>query len=81
MRLRLAYIFISVTMLCCLAVSLEKRALAYIDPGSGLFIIQSVGGFFAGVLYVIRKRIKALIFHSAPMETAVTDPAEPTKKG
>ena len=79
MRLRFACLCISLAMLVCLAVSLEDKAYAYIDPGSGLFILQGVGGFFAGVLYWTRKHIKALIRRPTPVETAATDPADPPK--
>jgi hypothetical protein len=80
MRWRFAYLCISVAMLFCLAISMEEKAYAYIDPGSGLLILQSVGGFFAGVLYLVRKHIKALIFRSTSVESSPTDPADPTKK-
>jgi len=80
MRWRLAYLCISVAMIFCLAISLEEKAYAYIDPGSGLLILQGIGGVFAGVLYSIRKHIKALIPRSAPVEAAATDPTDPATK-
>jgi hypothetical protein len=73
-RLRFAYLCINVAMLCCLVISLEKEAYAYIDPGSGLFTFQTVCIFFAGILYSIRRRINAMILRSTPIETAPTDP-------
>jgi hypothetical protein len=80
MRWRFAYLCISLALLFCLGISLEEKAYAYIDPGSGLLILQSIGGFFAGVLYLVRKHIKALALRSTSVETAPTDPADPTKK-
>jgi hypothetical protein len=45
---------------CCLALGTERRALAYVDPGSGLLILQSVGSAAAAALYFMRRRISAL---------------------
>jgi hypothetical protein len=33
-------------------------AYAYIDPGSGLFLMQMVGSTFAGIAFILRKRVR-----------------------
>jgi hypothetical protein len=54
--------FYLATILCLMAlcVATERRAYAYIDPGSGLLILQNVGAALTGVLFFFRRRIKAL---------------------
>jgi hypothetical protein len=43
-----------------LSVSLEQQAHAYVDPGSGLIIFQSLGAIFTGGLFYFRRRLKLL---------------------
>jgi hypothetical protein len=71
MRLRIAYFLVTAAMLCCLCLSLERRAYAYIDPGSGLLMLQAAGTVLTGVLFTLRRRIKALFTRSKPTETSV----------
>jgi hypothetical protein len=68
LRLKIAYYFVTVAMLFCLSVSLERRAYAYIDPGSGLLMLQAAGTVLTGVLFTLRKRIKSLFTRSKPTE-------------
>jgi len=68
MRLKLGYIVVTVAMLFCLSLSLERRAYAYVDPGSGLLILQGIGTVLTGVLFTLRRRIKALFTRSKPAE-------------
>jgi hypothetical protein len=44
----------------CLAIGTERRAMAYVDPGSGLLILQSVGSAAAAVVYFMRRKIMGL---------------------
>lgn len=37
-----------------------SRFLAYIDPGTGSVLLQSIVGAVAGVSYAVRNRIKGL---------------------
>jgi hypothetical protein len=70
MRLKIAYLCVTVAMLFCLSLSMERRAYAYIDPGSGLLLLQTVGAIMAGALFTLRRRIKALFTRSRPSDTA-----------
>ena len=41
-------------------IAFERRALAYVDPGSGLMIVQTVGALATGAMIWFRRHIKAL---------------------
>jgi hypothetical protein len=53
---------LSLAVLCCfcLLLATERRALAYVDPGSGLLALQSIGSVAAAGIYFMRRRILAL---------------------
>jgi hypothetical protein len=70
MRLKIGYVVVTIAMLFCLSVSLERRAYAYVDPGSGLLILQGIGTVLTGVLFTLRRRIRALFTRSKPAEAA-----------
>jgi hypothetical protein len=58
----------------CLALGTERRAMAYVDPGSGLLILQSAGSALAAAAYFMRRRIMALFSSKkevAPVAVAV----------
>jgi len=38
--------------------SIAKTAYAYVDPGSGLLLIQIIGSTFAGMTFILRKHIR-----------------------
>ena len=41
--------------------SVAKPALAYVDPGSGLLLLQILVSTLAGVSFFLRKKIRSLI--------------------
>ena len=57
-------------MFFSLGLAFERRAYAYVDPGSGLLMLQAAGTVFTGVLFTLRKRIKALITRNKPADIA-----------
>lgn len=73
MRLKLSYVFVTIAMLFCLSLSLERKAYGYVDPGSGLLILQGVGTVLTGVLFTLRRRIKALFTRTKPVEDGVAE--------
>ena len=75
MRLKIAYYFVTAAMLFCLGLGLERRAYAYVDPGSGLLMLQAAGTVFTGVLFTLRKRIKSLITRNKPAESPAVEAA------
>ena len=60
LRLKIAYSAVTVAMFFSLSLALERRAYAYVDPGSGLLMLQAAGTVVTGVLFTLRRRIKSL---------------------
>lgn len=53
------------SLLSCLMVvstlcAFEKRAYAYVDPGSGFVVLQVAGSMMAGAIFYLRHRVKRL---------------------
>jgi hypothetical protein len=44
----------------CLLIASERRAFAYVDPGSGLLALQSIASVMAAFGYFMRRRIMLL---------------------
>ncbi|GAC1415925.1 MAG: hypothetical protein NVSMB62_04680 [Acidobacteriaceae bacterium] len=42
----------------CLFAALEPRAYAYIDPGSGLLVYQTISALVAGTVFHFRRKIR-----------------------
>jgi hypothetical protein len=56
----------------CLIVATERRAYAYIDPGSGFLALQSIASVMAAAGFFLRQRIKALFTRSkSPQNSSV----------
>jgi hypothetical protein len=64
-------------MLFSLSLSLEPRAYAYVDPGSGLLMLQAAGTVLTGVLFTLRRRIKSLFSRDKPTESPVVEAISP----
>ena len=47
-----------------LFLSFERPAMAYIDPGSGLFLMQGFSSMCVGALFFARRRLKRLVTRS-----------------
>lgn len=63
--LRICYFAVLSAMVVCIFLTIEPRAYAYIDPGSGLLLVQGIGTVFTGVLFALRRRIKSLLSKKA----------------
>ena len=57
---RLFSAFLTVLLCLSAAMTLEQRAHAYVDPGSGLLVFQIVGTLVTGTVLWFRRRIKNL---------------------
>ena len=64
MNFRLKYFVVSCAMMISLSGALEHRAYAYVDPGSGLLLFQSLSAVLTGGLFFFRKRLKSLMSRS-----------------
>ncbi len=60
LRSKIAYGIVTAALCLSLCVSTEQRAYAYVDPGAGLLMLQAAGAVFTGVLFTVRRHIKAL---------------------
>jgi hypothetical protein len=69
--------FLSVITCICLFAATERRALAYVDPGSGLLALQSLGSVAAAAAYFMRRRILALFGKGA--KTPAPQKSSPVK--
>lgn len=58
--IRLLYVFLTLAFFVCLMFSFERPAMAYVDPGSGLFLFQTVSSMGVAALFFLRRRIRAL---------------------
>ena len=60
-----------VLLLLWIAVTLEPRALAYVDPGSGLLLMQTIGAVVTATAFWFRRQIRSVIsrFRSPSQKT------------
>ena len=65
---RLISVSLTLFFCFCLMLATEKRALAYVDPGSGLLAIQSIGSMLAAAAFFMRRRIMGLFGKKKPLE-------------
>ena len=75
MKFKLIYFAITVAFVLSLAVTLERPAYAYVDPGSSLLIYQSITAAVTGALFYFRRRLKAL-FGRTSSSTDATQPGK-----
>jgi hypothetical protein len=66
-------ISLSLAVFCCLCllISTERRAYAYIDPGSGMMALQTITAGLAAAGYFMRRKIAALFGRKKPVEAVV----------
>jgi hypothetical protein len=61
-------------VLLCLA--LPQRALAYLDPGTGSYILQLIVAFFVGILYtskIVRRKVSGFVRSLFSRKRRLTD--------
>lgn len=58
MRVRIFDAASTVCLIFALACLFERRAYAYIDPGSGILACQAISAFFAGALFYFHRKIR-----------------------
>jgi len=61
MRFRISYAALTVCLFLALASCFERRACAYVDPGSGILACQTMSALFAGTVFYFRQRLRNLI--------------------
>jgi hypothetical protein len=70
MARKLLYWTVTLLFFVSLSFSMERAALAYVDPGSSLLLFQSISTVATGVLYYFRRRIKSLFVKPAHAKPA-----------
>jgi hypothetical protein len=57
---KITSLLLSCGLVLCFLIACEKQAYAYVDPGSGLFLLQGIGAAFMGFIYVVRRKLKLI---------------------
>lgn len=65
MSLKMKYFAVTAALFIALSFSFERRAYAYVDPGSSLLIFQSLSALVTGTLFYFRRRLKSLFTRSS----------------
>ena len=58
---RLKLLSANVALLVCISICFERKAHAYVDPGSGTLMFQALGAMFAGCIFHFRRRLASLM--------------------
>lgn len=53
-----AYLLCVIAWLFVVVSSTARPAYGYVDPGTGLFLFQMVGSTIAGMMFLVRKRVR-----------------------
>jgi len=53
-----------------LLAALQRPAYGYVDPGSGMLVVQFVGSILSGGVFFLRKRLKHFFFPDKSTEQA-----------
>ncbi|MCU1226821.1 MAG: hypothetical protein JWQ42_4914 [Edaphobacter sp.] len=73
---KLKYLVLTVMLIVALGLTFERRAYAYVDPGSGLLIFQGISAVVSGALLYFRRRIKGLFVKTEPkVGASMADPS------
>lgn len=75
---KLKYFALTLMLFVALGLTFERQAHAYIDPGSGLLIFQSISAVVSGALIYFRRRIKSLFVRDRPaaIPSSAIDPSQ-----
>lgn len=65
MALKLKYFALTAAFFIGLTFCFERRAYAYVDPGSSLLLFQSISAIVTGTIFYFRRRLKALFTRSS----------------
>jgi hypothetical protein len=80
LRFKILYSLVTIAMFFSLSLAFEHRAYAYVDPGSGLLMLQAAGTVLTGVLFTLRRRIKLLFTRNKSADAPAVDSISPESK-
>jgi hypothetical protein len=63
-KLKYLAVAVNAALVVALSFSFQRTAHAYVDPGSGLLVFQSISAVITGVLFYFRSRLKSLFRRS-----------------
>jgi hypothetical protein len=77
--IRCLYVVLTISQCVLLLAAMEKPAYGYVDPGSGILLVQVLSSAIGGVLFFVRKRVghylhftrKTLAFNEAKRPSAL----------
>ena len=73
---KLKYLIVTVLLIVALGFTFERKAYAYVDPGSGLLIFQGISAVVSGTLLYFRRRLKGLFVKTqSKIGTSMADPS------
>jgi hypothetical protein len=73
---KLKYCAITLMLLVTLSFAFERQAHAYVDPGSGLLIFQSISAIISGAIIYFRRRIRNLFTKSPSTAPSAIQPPQ-----
>jgi hypothetical protein len=59
---RPAFVLFTLVQVLIVLAAIERPAYGYVDPGSGILVVQFVGSACSAGLFFLRKRIRQLFF-------------------
>jgi len=77
-----ASVVLAIFSCLCLVLATERRAYAYVDPGSGFMALQAAASVMAATTYFLRSKIKALFTRNTakkPVKPTLVLPVVPQK--
>jgi hypothetical protein len=67
---RLMLVLLATSEVMLLLAACERNACAYVDPGSGMLIVQFLSSILGGSIFVLRRRLRQFFF---PIRSVFTD--------
>ena len=71
MTIKIKYAVVTLLLFLAIPLAFEQRAYAYVDPGSGLLIMQGLGAVFSGAMFYFRRRLRNLFSRGASRTSSV----------
>lgn len=80
---KITSLFLGCALVVCVMVALEHPAYGYyVDPGSGLFLLQGISTAALGLLYALRRKLKLVKKPKEPeIHNAATSEAKSARVG
>jgi hypothetical protein len=55
--------FLFVSQIVAMMCAVERPAYGYVDPGSGLLAVQILSTTFAGMIFILRRKLRSIFGH------------------